>query len=228
MPVKILDKVQFRLDLKEFFQATRIRPDSQDGDRGRALAKEAEGIARPKAVFREVLIVDRGQSFITLDSIKINSQILRVNSQGLDRVFAYVASCGMELFNWAQGHFDMLDRYLADSIMERALNSALKGLEDYLRDNFNADRLSYINPGSLEDWPIEGQADLFGLLGDVEGAIGVRLTESYLMLPFKSSSGILFSAEKDYSSCMLCDRPTCPNRRAAYDSKLYETKYRDS
>ena len=66
---------------------------------------------------------------------------------------------------------------------------------------------------------------LFSLIGDAEAAIGVRLTDSFLMLPTKSVSGIRFTAGSDWENCMLCPRPVCPNRRAKYDPVLLESRY---
>jgi len=45
----------------------------------------------------------------------------------------------------------------------------------------------------------------------------VRLTESLLMIPRKSASGIYFPTEVSFSSCQLCPRERCDNRKAGYD-----------
>jgi hypothetical protein len=79
-----------------------------------------------------------------------------------------------------------------------------------------------MNPGSLENWPISEQKPLFSLFGDVEKLIGVRLSDSFLMFPIKSVSGIYFPTESSFASCQLCPREKCPNRRAKYDPELKE------
>jgi hypothetical protein len=53
------------------------------------------------------------------------------------------------------------------------------------------------------------------------------LTESLLMVPVKSVSGIVFANEEEFASCQLCPREDCPGRKAPYDPGLYERKYRD-
>jgi predicted transcriptional regulator len=53
----------------------------------------------------------------------------------------------------------------------------------------------------------------------------VRLTESFLMLPTKTVSGIFFPTEATFESCQLCPREECPNRRAPYEQALYESHY---
>jgi hypothetical protein len=77
-----------------------------------------------------------------------------------------------------------------------------------------------MSPGSLEDWPIQEQAALFNLLGDTESELGVRLSDSLLMIPRKSISGIFFPAEGSFESCRLCPRRNCQGRRAAHDPGL--------
>ena len=69
-------------------------------------------------------------------------------------------------------------------------------------------------------WPIEQMQGLFRLLGGAD-QIGVTITESSLMIPNKSISGILFaSATSDYESCAYCERENCPNRRVPFREVL--------
>jgi len=79
--------------------------------------------------------------------------------------------------------------------------------------------MSFMAPGSLPDWPLEEQKPLFNLLGNVKAAIGVNLTDSLLMLPVKSISGIYFPVEASFYSCQLCPRQKCEGRKARYDKK---------
>jgi hypothetical protein len=107
--------------------------------------------------------------------------------------------------------------FLTDALKELVLENALCYFESYLTGRFALGTMSHMNPGSLNDWPVSQQKILFGLFGDVEKLIGVRLTPSYLMDPIKSVSGIYFPTEIRFESCMLCSRDRCPKRRAPYD-----------
>jgi hypothetical protein len=82
-----------------------------------------------------------------------------------------------------------------------------------------------MNPGSLDDWPLSEQITLFQLLGNPLEAIGVDLTESMLMIPNQSVSGIRFETEENFTSCQLCPREICAYREAPFDRKLFEEKY---
>ena len=83
-----------------------------------------------------------------------------------------------------------------------------------------------MNPGSGERslWPIEEQRPLFKLLGSIETAIGVHLTDSFLMLPNKSVSGFYYKTDKEFHNCQLCKRDHCPNRQKPFDSELWHER----
>ena len=76
----------------------------------------------------------------------------------------------------------------------------------------------------LESWRGRSFTDAERKNFDVEKLIGVRLTDSFLMVPMKSISGILFPTEVRFESCQLCPRKDCPGRRAPYDQALW-SKY---
>jgi hypothetical protein len=86
-----------------------------------------------------------------------------------------------------------------------------------LEEQYGLGPLSSMSPGSLEDWPITEQTKLFSIFGDTERLIGVRLTDSMLMVPRKSISGILFPSEEGFVACQLCGRQRCPGRKAPYN-----------
>jgi len=61
----------------------------------------------------------------------------------------------------------------------------------------------------------------------VKDLIGVELTDSFLMIPNESVSGIYFPAEVRFETCQLCPREICPGRRAPYDKNLLQAYYKD-
>ncbi len=226
MDAVVLDRFPFRIDLEHLRQRLRIKEGSEHIEALKRLAAQAEAIGRPKALYKMVFIEAKGDDFVVMDGITFTSRVLRVNLETSYRVFAYVATCGTELEAWAASLEDVLHQYWADIIMETALRTALAALHDHLVERWNLVRTAAMSPGSLGDWPLPQQRPLFTLLGDTEGTVGVRLTDSYLMLPIKSVSGIRFPTEESFESCQLCPRPVCPGRRAPYDAGLYERKYR--
>jgi len=222
----LLDSIEFKVNMDQLFKTLRLdRDDDDDAVTVVRMAEEAQAIARPKVFYKPAYIDSREDDFIVVDEVKFTSRILSVNLKGAHRVFPYVATCGTELEAWAGSITDMLESYWADAIMIQALASAMKTLDLHLEKNFNPGKTARMNPGSLKDWPINQQKYLFELLGDVKGKIGVSLTDSFLMVPVKSVSGIKFATESNYENCQLCPRESCPGRRVPYNKELHTKKY---
>jgi len=155
------------------------------------------------------------------------SRVLRANLEEVERVFPYVATCGRELDSAPNSDGDVFSQFCWDAIKEMALHAALSHLVDHLKEVHELESLSSMNPGSgdLELWPIEQQKELFAFFGGVEDRIGVALTDSCLMIPNKSVSGLFFSSEHGFESCQLCHREDCPRRRAPFDPHLWEERF---
>ena len=85
-----------------------------------------------------------------------------------------------------------------------ALAEATRELYRRIEQDYHPGSVASMNPGSLEDWPIDQQTYLFRILGDPKQDIGVELTDSYLMVPIKSASGILFPDSKGFENCRMC------------------------
>jgi hypothetical protein len=176
-------------------------------------------------VYKSAYIEKKGEDSVVADGIELNSHILRVNLDSVHRFFPFVITCGTEIAEWANSFENMFDRYCADTICEIALWEAKKAFDADLADRFQPGPTSNMNPGSLPDWPLEEQKKLFALLGNPQESVGVTLTDSYLMLPVKTVSGITFATDADFKNCMLCPRTDCQGRRAKYDQELYDSKY---
>jgi hypothetical protein len=221
----ILDNMVFDMDAAELRRHLRIPGESRHAEQLHRLLFEAQTVGRPKALYRVSFIDSKSEDAVIVEGITFASRVLRVNLDKAHRVFVYVATCGTELEEWSRSVHGMLERFWADTIKELALCSAVEALNDEIKDRFHPGSTATMSPGTLEDWPLEEQSPLFALLGDAPGMIGVRLTESMLMVPTKSVSGIRFPTEENFESCQLCPRKNCPGRRIPFEEGLYERKY---
>jgi len=182
-----------------------------------ALLSDAGGFLRPARVDAVSDVC------VTLDGFPFRSELAaeKLHTPGMQAV-GYVITCGRGLYD-ARNRWngDFVAEAIWDEIMIAYLRLAGDRLHTYIETHFfpkTDGKKSYaaLNPGSLPAWDIFGQRELFALLGDGAGAAGVELTESMLMLPTKSGSGIFFPADEPYENCMHCPRIDCPNRRAPY------------
>jgi len=222
MKTILLENIPFEIDLNQLMKQVRIRPESADARDLAALAAEAQKIARPKALFGAAYIEERGEEEVLIDGVRMTSRVLRVNLEKAERIFPFTCTCGSELQDWGDRIEDMIWNFWAEAIKELALRSAMEALQNHLQEEYKPGHLSTMSPGSLENWPISQQRPLFELLGWPKE---VHLTDSLLMIPTKSVSGIIFPTDGSFESCQLCPRKDCPGRRAPYDESLYAREY---
>ena len=221
----ILDHIPFHIDLPALLKVAHLKENSPLGDDFMQMATQVLAIANPRVLYKVSLVEPDGEQAVNIDGEHFTSRVLRVNLGDGHRVFPFLATCGAELAAWAEPFDDLLESFWAELLMEHALYTAIQFFEAHLTEHYQPGALATMNPGSLPDWPLTEQVPLFSLLGDTRQQVGVHLSDSMLMVPVKSVSGILFSTEAGYANCQLCPRQACPNRRAPYDEMLYARKY---
>ena len=221
----ILNEIKFNPHPAQVLKKLHVKPDSRYQDKVLGMLDDACQIAHPKVMYKIAGIDEKFESGVVIEGIKMESRVLAINLKNVNRVFPYLVTSGRELFDWKMGFEDMLDSYYADEISQMALRVAEKHFLDHLKATYRLGRTSSMNPGSLEDWPITAQQNLFKLLGDTMEAIGVELLDSMLMLPNQTVSGIRFVSEEGFSNCELCPRECCPHRRTPFNPELLDSKF---
>jgi len=221
MPV--LTDIPFSLDTNSLMARLRVAPESGDARALDELVRLAERIGNPKAVYREGFIEAGDSDTIRVDGVTFTSRMLSRNLSSVERVFAFVATCGREVHEACPTEGDLVKDFWWDTIKDRLLMAARTHLTDHFRSKYRLGRKSTMSPGAGDAavWPIEQQARLFALIGDVRGQIGVELTDSFLMVPNKTVSGITFPTEVDFRSCQVCRREGCPSRSGTFDERLW-------
>ncbi len=205
-----LDELRKRLHMEKDRDLSEIQP----------LIDVAMTLIEPRALYDVCYIEEKLEDAVMVTGRRLKSRVLRKNLDQVERIFPFVITLGSKLGEKQTASSDLLENFYLDTVGNVALNSARKQLKRHLESQFALEKISSMAPGSLADWPIEEQAPLFKLLGDVDASIGVKLTNSMLMLPAKSISGVYFPAEVSFISCQLCPRKRCESRKAKYDEKL--------
>ena len=217
----ILDKIIVSISLDELRKRLHMEKDCDIGEI-QPLIDVAVQLSEPRALYDVRYIEEKFEDGVIVTGRRLKSRVLRKNLDQVERVFPFVITLGSKLGEKQAASTDLLENFYLDTIGNIALTSARKQLERHLKSQFALEKISSMAPGSLADWPIEEQAPLFKLLGDVDATIGVTLTDSLLMLPAKSISGIYFPTEVSFFSCQLCPRQRCESRKAKYDPGLAE------
>lgn len=220
--MEVLDPVAVTFDGDALAARLHLAPGSDDAAQFAALLERARLRARPKALYTEAGVTERGEDWVCLHGVRFTSRVLARNLDGVHRVFPYVVTCGAELDGVALPDSGLLSRFWLDTIKEAALQAAAEELSRHITDRFQPGTIASMNPGAsgTDVWRIEDQRPLFALLGDVQSLIGVTLSESCLMWPNKSLSGLFFPTEMGFENCAVCSRGSCEGRRAPYDADL--------
>ncbi|MDZ7264332.1 MAG: vitamin B12 dependent methionine synthase [candidate division KSB1 bacterium] len=218
----ILSSIPFQINQELLFQTVRIDKSTSEAQELIRLVQEAKSILKPKAIYTVSYVGARQDTSVIIDNVSFESQVLRINLSNVERVFPFVATCGREADTIEIAADDFVKQFWLETIKAMALESAMKYLRRQLKQKFAIRKIAAMSPGSgpSDAWPIEQQRQLFSLLGNVEEAIGVRLTDSYLMIPNKSISGLFYPTEIAFETCQICKRENCRGRRAAYSHEL--------
>lgn len=210
-----IDKVPVAFNLEAIGRKLNIRADqTRILDKLSAMAKEAQGIARPRGAAMLC-----GLDFMENDQVRVGevvftSPLLRQNMGELGRAFPYMATEGTELADWCLSLSSSTNKIFGNALREVAVKQCEALIEKTLMEKYGIGQLSAMNPGSLAVWPIAQQEPFFQLMSPLPEKLGVTLLPSLMMKPEHSLSGIFFQTETKYFNCQLCPREDCPNRRA--------------
>lgn len=222
---EILTDIQFDFNFEKVLRYLKVNQKIQSGQAQsiEKLINLANELITPKAMYKVAYLETKEAASVHIGGVQFGSKVLRKNLENIERVFPYIVTVGNKLEDRATSANDLLEQYYLESIADLALDYILKELELHIKEKYKPGRLSRMNPGSLKDWPITEQKKLFSLFGDTQKIIGVSLTDSFLMIPRKSISGILFPTEINFYSCRLCSREKCERRRAPFNLELEES-----
>jgi hypothetical protein len=219
MPV--LDDIAIKLDFEAVRRRLHLKRD-EDIQFARQIVDSAQPLIEPAVLYKIAYIEEKLAEDVIVEGFRFSSQVLRKNLEKTGRVFPFVVTIGEKFGEKLEATDDLLEKYYLDTIGNVALNQVRKALNNHIKDTFALKKTAFMAPGSLPNWPIQQQKPLFELLGNVRTAIGVKLTDTYLMLPAKSVSGIYFPTQTSFFSCQLCPRERCESRKAKYNAKLAE------
>jgi len=223
--MNILSDIPLRLDLDRMITELRLSDRKRLADEFLNLAAEGKTLAHPKALFLDFETTVSGERSIRIGETVFECRVLRINLEEQRRAFPALATCGRELGEWAAGQDNILHQFWAKALADEVLVSAVTALETAISQRHGTEIISFMTPGSLDDWPLSQQRQLFELFGEGAARIGVSLTDSYLMVPASTLSCLAFESDSRFHSCLLCPRNDCLSRRAAYDESLLTTRY---
>lgn len=163
--------------------------------------------------------LDKTTLQISQNTLNIGSIISR-QLKGSEAFVLFAATAGQEFEEWMEkvkGCDDMVLQFIADSLGSCLAEKVADCMERYLATEIAPDGLKHTNrfsPGYC-DWHVSEQQKLFSLF-PTPSPCGIRLTESSLMIPIKSVSGIIgigASVKKIEYSCGICTFERCYKKK---------------
>lgn len=147
-------------------------------------------------------------------------KIIARQLRGSERFVVFAATAGSEFEEWTdrlKSEGDIVLLYMADALGSIIAEKAADRMEFFLEEELKSKELLHTNrfsPGYC-NWHVSEQRNLFSLFPTPEPC-GIRLTDSSLMLPIKSVSGVIGigkQVRKLEYSCGLCTLESCYRRR---------------
>jgi hypothetical protein len=216
---RVLDGFPVELSLEETLERLKLdQGRSQKLGVGNAF-RTAATLIHARVIYAAAYVSKRSLDKIEIDGREFTSRVLAKNLEHIERVFPYILTIGDTLEKTASCSESITTKLVFEAVGDIALGSALAHIQRHISEQYRLETTSQMGPGQL-DWPIEQQIELFSILGRVKDTIGVTLTESLMMVPRKSISGIIFPTEETFISCQLCERNKCPSRKAPFDRAL--------
>ena len=216
--MELLRNIPVQVSSEEVAKALRIDQTLAKQVHGEDLAKTANSLVDARAIYTIGYIHNRSEEATSIEGATLTSRVLAKNLEKIGRVFPYIVTIGSALEDEAATH-GMLERLFLENAADIAITLARVHLEKYVAKKYELGNVSHLGPGQL-DWPIQQQKELFSFFKNAEGSVGVTLTETCMMKPRKSVSGIIFPKEVTFVACQLCPRENCPSRQAPYSESL--------
>jgi len=143
--------------------------------------------------------------------------------KGSDQAALFICTAGEDftrMTNALNEQGDIMEAYLLDAIGSLTVENAMDKIQEDLKLSLQKDHLKISNrysPGYC-NWQLTDQKSLFKLIG--ENQIGINLSDSYLMTPRKSVSGLIGIGQlirhHEYG-CKTCSNTTCIYRKILID-----------
>jgi len=182
--------------------------------------EQARTLAHPRAVYEVHETAHAADGAVLLGKGRFTGKILNRVLEGSDLAAVYAVTLGPELdaeaSRYAAGG-DVLSSVLLDTVGTLVLAKASIAFVGRVFEAQAAPRGCVVTlpfgPGQCR-WDLSEQRVLFDLIKPTR--IGIALTDTFLMIPKKSVSGILGIGKSDEvftsSPCQLCHRKDCPGR----------------
>lgn len=196
-------------------------PDAEVQRQTELIMREAAAVACPRFAYLTIDGIIKADEQLLIGPVILHfGKIIGKQLRRATRFAVFAAGAGEEFdvfLNGFRRSGDIVSHYLADALGSCLAERAADCMEEALERELGPGGLRHTNrfsPGYCE-WAVAEQRKLFSLFPVAEPC-GIRLTDSCLMLPVKSVSGIIGigpDVRKTEYGCGLCTLENCYRRK---------------
>lgn len=215
----VIDNVSLDLSVEESLkigQLGRIADKIDDMDKH---LEECKRLIKPAALYTYTKIEKVSKDGILIEDNKfLKSTKLAEQLSCSKEIAPYIITIGPDLEKRVTSIAP--DRILDSWILDNLGTYTLRTFGEHVQERIRKEKgwkISRFNPGSTPTWGLEEQQKIFSIFSKeaVQEKIGVDLTDTFMMIPRKSVSGVMGQAISDYHNCVEC-RLTCEYRQMPY------------
>lgn len=195
MEIKYFDAIPFHLDLMAVGEILKVHTRESMMEVLEEQIQIAKEAAVPKAAYFEAVIEKKDSESVTFCGETFNSKMLSEAVRVDQSVYPYIITIGTEMEKRYQELDDIMEQYLLDGVQGVILGQATEFVSAKIKELHGLKEVAYHIPGELNDWDLKEQPRLFQLFGDTQKKLGVALSQSNLMQPSKSVSGVYYGKE---------------------------------
>jgi hypothetical protein len=170
--------------------------------------------------------LNRDAKQLRVDDITFNiRKVVSHQLRKIDQVAIFVCTAGPGISDWSKKLMhdgDMMMGYVVDVLGSEIVENAMDKIQDIIEDEMKEVNLGITDrysPGYC-DWQVSEQHKLFTFFPDQ--FCGITLSESSLMHPIKSVSGVIGigeGAKRTGYACLYCDMVNCIYRQKRHEKK---------
>lgn len=225
-----IDRGQIRFNPSDFISLLGLPSDNMDAHTGEVIEKyiaACQKIMTPMGGYArfEAKVLESREEIEIEGTLFRTGKIIRNMLREAEEYAFFVVTAGPEPESLAKELIeagDYLEGYIVDLIGSAIVESVVNQVHQHIKDLAASRGMKVTNrysPGYCS-WDVSEQQKLFRLLP--EGCCGITLSDSSLMFPIKSISGIIGMGEtvgyKEYT-CEICSMKDCIFRRTIPRSK---------
>ncbi len=215
----IIQNMDITFDDEEIARKYRLGFAKMNGSLSKYIV-EARTLIQPKAVYTLLRIAGiDGDEVVLEKGYALRSQLLAEKLQKTPEVALYIVTIGHQLEQRVTelSSEDILHSLVLDYLGTYAVGMVRRYVQSLVEGEMKV-KVSHFGPGETETWNMEQQAVIYNILmssDEVKSKVNVRITQSSLLVPKKSTSGLLAQTEGVYIQCNFCPLK-CEYRRAKY------------